>query len=304
MGQKSPGTTGTPFAPNFVSTGIRENNIAFSPDGRECFWTVVLWGFETILWSRMENGRWNAPEVAPFSGRYMDGWPAFRPDGRRLFFHSGRPLPEKSPGTAAKINIWFVDRTGSGWSEPRPVGPPVNDEENTACPSVTKDGTLYVSKRFSDKSERICRSALADGKYQKLEVLPAVINTTNDNYHAFISPDERYLIKPYYSLKDSIGGGWNYYVSFRKPDGGWGELVNLGPGVNSERCGGTPSISPDGKFVFFQAAPPFVEEWAHDRTYTLQELLRKQLLISTAYDLDIYWVEAAVIDALKPKELK
>jgi len=60
-------------------------------------------------------------------------------------------------------------------------------------------------------------------------------------------------------------------------------------------------ISADGKYLFFQAAPPFIEEWAHDRTYTLPELLRKELLMPTAYDLDIYWVETKVVEALRPK---
>lgn len=302
LGQKPPGAKGALFAPGFVSVGLQENNVAVAPDGKECYWTVVLWGFETILWSRLENGRWTDPEVAPFSGQYLDGWPAFRPDGRKLFFHSGRPLPDKGAGKTDKLNIWFADRTDSGWSEPRPVGPPVNGEENAACPSVTKDGTLYISKRFSDKSEKICRSALVDGRYQELEVLPAVINTANDNFHAFISPDETYLIKPYYGLKGSIGAGWNYYVSFRKPDGGWGELINLGPGVNSERCGGTPSLSPDGKYLFYQAWTESPDGWAHDRRYTLRELIQKEILIPAGFtNFNVYWVETTIIDALKPK---
>lgn len=206
-------------------------------------------------------------------------------------------VPAKRTSSTSGIR---TGRTRAG--EPRPVGPPINGEENAAYPSVTKDGTLYISKRFSDKSEKICRSALVDGKYQKLEVLPAVINKTNDNYHAFISPDETYLIKPYYGLKDSIGVGWNYYVSFRKPDGGWGELINLGPSVNSERCGGTPSLSPDGKYLFYQAWTESPDGWAHDRRYTLRELIQKEILIPAGYtNYNIYWVETTIIDALKPK---
>lgn len=304
MGQTPPGTPGALFAQGFVSTGMRESTIAFSPDGKECYWVVLLTGMETILTSRLENERWTDPEVAPFSGQYVDGWPAFHPDGRRMFFHSSRPLPEKPAGKTARLNVWYVDRTAAGWSEPRPVGPPVNGEEDSACPSATKDGTLYISKRFSDKSEKICRSAFRDGKYQDLEVLPAVINTTDVNYHAFISPDERYLVRPVAGRQDSIGGGWNYYVSFRGPDGRWGELVNLGPGVNSERCGATPSISADGKYIFFQAwtAPTLV--WSRDRKYALRELVDKDIRYTTAYTFDVFWIESKIVEALRPKESK
>jgi len=304
LGQTPPGTSGALFALGFVSTGMRESTVAFSPDGKECYWTVLLTGMETILTSRLENDRWTDPEVAPFSGQYVDGWPAFRPDGQRMFFHSSRPLPEKGPGKMAQLNIWYMDRTASGWSEPRPVGPPINGEENAACPSATKDGTLYISKRFSDKSEKICRSALRDGKYQGLEVLPAVINTTNDNYHAFISPDESYLVKPLFSEKDSIGGGANYYVSFRRPDGGWTEFVNLGPGINSERCGASPSISADGKYIFFQAWTAPTITWARDRKLSLRELIDSDVRDANGYTFDVYWIESKIIEALRPKENK
>lgn len=118
------------------------------PDGLECYWTVLFSRFETILTSRMANGRWTEPELAPFAGRYFDGWPAIRPDGKRMFFHSSRPLGKAASGPSATFNIWYVDRTENGWSDPLAVGPPVNGSENATCPSVTRDGTIYISKGF------------------------------------------------------------------------------------------------------------------------------------------------------------
>ncbi len=301
FGRKPPGVAAEIFAPGAVSTGLEEGAMTFAPDGLECLWTVTLSGAETIVMSRFENGRWTEPEVAPFAGRYLDGWPAFRPDGKRMFFHSSRPLPEKSAGPTAEINIWYIDRTGNGWSEPRPVGAPVNGSENAACPSVTKDGTLYLSKRFSDKSEKICRARWADGRFQELEVLPAVINTTNDNFHAVISPDESYLLRPQYGRKDALGGGWNYYVSFRGDDGNWSDLINLGPGVNSARCGGTPTISVDGRYLFLQIQTPV--EWILDRKqqFSLKELVDREIRFPSAGGYDIYWVDAKIIQDLKAK---
>jgi hypothetical protein len=302
LGQKPPGATGALFAPGFISTGLDEGTIAFTPDGTECFWTVVFSGTETIVTSRLENGRWSGPEVAPFSGRYYDGWPAFRPDGRRLFFHSARPVPGTGP--AARVNIWFVDRTAAGWSEPRPVGSPVNGEENSCCPSVTGDGTLYISKKFSDGTEKICRAALVDGQYRPLEILPATVNARKESFHAYISPDEGYLIFPHYGTKDSIGGGVNYYVSFRGPDGGWGELINLGPGINSNRCGGMASITADGRYIFYQAWTEPDRFSPRDRRYSFQELVQKEILFPTGNTYDIYWIEAGIVEAARPKGVK
>jgi len=300
LGQKPPGTTLEIFASGFISTGLNEAGIAFMPDGRECYWTVMFSGFETLLTSRLENGSWTEPEVAPFSGQFYDGWPAIQPNGQRMFFHSSRP----NAGTPATFNIWYVDRAGSGWSEPQPIGAPVNGSENSTCPSVTQDGTIYISKRFADGSERICRSRPVNGKYGELEVLPAVINTTNENFHAYIAPDESYLVRPVHGRADAIGGGWNYYVSFRSRDDRWSDLINLGPGVNSDRCTGIPSISADGKYMFLQFWTPPKQILALERKHSLQELVGKENRYPSSYSTDIYWISTKVIEELKPKELK
>lgn len=302
IGQKPPGMTLEILAPGVVSTGLEESIITFMPDSSECYWSILFSGFETIVTSRLENGKWTQPEVAPFAGNYYDGWPAIQPDGKRMFFHSSRPLPDKTPGSSAEFNIWVVERTEYGWSEPSPIGAPVNGKENSACPSVTKDGTIYLSKRFSDKSEKICRSRLVNGRYQELEILPAVINTSNDNFHAVISPDESYLIRPLNQRADAIGGGWNYYVSFRSHKDQWSELINLGAGVNSARCTGAPSISADGKYLFLQFWTPPKEVRALERRYTLKELVEKENRYPSGYSTDIYWISAQIIEGLKPKD--
>jgi hypothetical protein len=301
LGQKPPGTTGALFAPGFISTGLDEAILAMSPDGTECFWSIAFSGVETIATSRLENGRWTDPEVASFSGQYFDGWPAFRPDGKRLFFHSGRPIPDRGRGKRAEVNIWYVDRTNSGWGDPRPVGAPVNGAENACCPSVTKDGALYVSKKFGDASEKICRSALVEGKYQALEVLPATVNAAKENFHAYVSPDETFLIMPLFGLKDAIGGRSNYYVSFRDRERGWSELINLGPGINSARCGGMASISADGKYIFFQALTQPEYRWARDRRSSYRDLADKETRYPNGNTFDIYWIEAGIIEGLRPK---
>jgi len=301
LGQTPPGMTSGIFAPGVVSTGLEETVITFMPDGLECYWTVLFSRFETILTSRMANGQWTEPEVAPFSGRYYDGWPAVRPDGKRMFFHSARPLGKAAPGPSATFNIWYVDRTENGWSEPLAVGPPVNGGENATCPSVTRDGTIYLSKRFPDDTEKICRSRFVNGAYQELEILPASINVSKDNFHAYVAPDGSCLIKPVYGRADAIGGQWNYYVSFRDGDDRWSDLVNLGKEVNSVRCGGIPSISADGRFLFFQAWTPVELIPALERKYSFKELVEKEIRNPSVSTNDIYWISAKIIDELRPK---
>ena len=38
---------------------------------------------------------------------------------------------------------------------------------------------------------------------------------------------------------------------FRKDDGSWGKPMNLGKAVNSEAADLRPSVTPDGRFLFF-----------------------------------------------------
>ncbi len=68
-----------------------------------------------------------------------------------MYFASSRPL------AGAKIpvlRIWSVERTPTGWGEPKALDP-----------SVTSDGTLYfTSDRERQFQFHIYRSRLADGK--------------------------------------------------------------------------------------------------------------------------------------------
>lgn len=296
--------TGSPelLAPGLVSTGLEELVITFMPDGKECYWSVMFRGFETILTSRLENGSWTKPETAAFGGEYYDGWPAIQPDGSRMFFHSGRPVADSSMGITAEFNIWYMDRVGNTWTSPQVLPSPVNGAENSTCPTLTMTGNLYYSKRFSDGTEKLVRSKYVGGKYQEIEVLPSHINSMKANFHGVISPDESYLIRPLYGRKDAIGNRWNYYVSFRNADDSWSELINLGEEVNSLFCGGSTSFSPDGNYLFFQAsiAPELL--LVLPKRYNLNELLELDLATPARGSNDIYWVSTKIIEYLRPKK--
>jgi len=303
LGQRPPGASPELFAPGVVSTGLQESNITFMPDGRECYWSVLFAGFATILTSRCENGQWTKPEVAAFSGQSYDGWPSIQPDGKRLYFHSGRPVPIGTSGVTADYNIWYVERTETGWGEPKIVGIPVNGNENSTCPSLAGDGTICFSKRLPDGTEQICLSRLVNGMYQELEILPKAVNAAQQNFHGTISPDGRYLIRPINGINDGSNGDWNYYVCFKDRDGQWSNLINLGKDVNAISCGGSVSFSPDGKYLFLQGVTPLNNTLSRDRKYSLRELIELDLN-NTNGSSDIYWIGTDFIDTLKPKDLK
>ena len=290
LGQKPPGMTPKIFAPGIISTGMSESAIAVSPDGKEIFYTVHAGNSETIVTTRMKNGIWTAPEVAHFSGKYMDGFPSMHPDGSKLYFHSYRPLHEDSL-IADVVNIWFVEKEGSGWSDPKPIGPPINGNGFVCCPSVTKTGTLYYSKK-TQNGEKIYRSRHINGKYLDPEELPSQVNKDKDQFHAVISPNETYLILP----------GNEYMVSFRDKNDNWSDLINLGEKINEYKSGWCPSISSDGQYFFFAAYPQVKWHNYFNERHTFEDLQEITLQHTASERTDIFWVDAKVIDELRPKE--
>ncbi|MEP7002825.1 MAG: hypothetical protein ABI969_20200, partial [bacterium] len=164
------------YAPNTISTADNELNSAFMPDGRTVYFTRKAGAdgkLGVILVSRLQrDGQWGTPEVASFSGHYPDYDPFVSPDGSRLFFISTRPIAEHGP--SRDFNIWFVDRSGTGWTAARNLGSPVNGDGDELYPSIALDGTLYFSGCGRKDSRGRCdlyRSRYRDGHYLDPETL-------------------------------------------------------------------------------------------------------------------------------------
>ena len=246
FGQTVPGQQPRPFAPDLVSTPhFQHGNVTISPDGREIYWGAGVetpdsgYGYGTILFSREEEGGWTAPEIAPFAGeRQGDDVPFFSPDGRQLFFMSGRPL---APGASGgKENIWRIERTESGWSEPEPLPPIINRFDHHWQFSVAANGSIYFSSRVGDgaRSGLYC-ARNENGRYQEPEFLGFSGSTP------FIAPDESYLITMEFAQ------GRSNFIRYRQDDGGWSEKINITAETGRGIGGICPKVSPDGSCFFF-----------------------------------------------------
>ena len=297
LGQALPDSIPQLFAPGVVSTGMFTRDVAISPDGKEIYFCVSIgnYTYSTILYSKEVNGIWLSPEIVPFSGGpgVMDFEPAFSQDGSRLFFLSTRPDGDEEVGDQ---DIWVVDRTSEGWSEPKNLGEPVNTDGGEFFPSLTNDGTLYFTRNEKgSRLNQIFRSKWENGAFQEPEMLPSQVNCGTNRFNAFVAPDESYMIVPATGMPDAYDGV-DYYAVFRDSDDHWSAPVNLGKKINSDNARGwSPYVSPDGKYLFFMATRTHEIEQAEWNYTNLLDLNNS----SGNGNADIYWVDAGFMEELK-----
>jgi Tol biopolymer transport system component len=241
------------LAPGVVSTGDIEFSPALMPDGKTLYFTKGSPGMKRAMWivvSKFEKGTWTTPEIAPFSGRYNDIDPTISPDGKRLFFASTRPTDGTGTAPRKDFDLWVMERTATGWSEPKNLGAPVNSAGSETTTSVTSDGTLYIGASGREAGprtgRRLYRSLVVNGRYETPEPLPAPIDAGEEDSNQYVSPDGRYMI----FMSRRAGAEAGLYVSYAE-GGGWTNPQPLDAKLNAEFSPYTPLLSPDGKTFYF-----------------------------------------------------
>jgi hypothetical protein len=142
--------------------------------------------YEGLLHMILVDGAWTSPAAPAFS-RAHDDSPAFSPDGSSIYFVSWRGGSE---------DIWFVERTADGWSDPKALPQTVNSLIIHWQLSIAGNGDLYFGAKVTeDDDQDIFRAALVDGQYAKAERLGSPVNTDNLYEHSpYIARDGSYLL--------------------------------------------------------------------------------------------------------------
>ena len=290
------------LAPGIISTGDYEGAQEFSPDRQIIYYLKITpdFNFWTIVSSHFDNGKWTEPQVAPFSGQYIDGDPFITADGKRFFFISGRPLPGSNSKETKNFDIWVMNKTSDGkWSDPQPVGAPINSNKSEYFPTLTRDGTLYFGSR-RDGGKGGCdlyRSRFVNGKFQEPENLGDTINTKYDEYEPFIALDESYLIFMADGRPDGLGG-YDLFISFNE-NGKWTKARNLGVPINTPANELSAKMSRDGKRFFWTSSRSAIDQHK-DRPWTTSEMNRAMRSPQNGLG-DIYYID---VNALNLAEMK
>ena len=258
----------TKFAPDVISDAREQWRITFTPDGMTAYFASSAAFFPvsrqaTIFLSQREGAGWTAPRTASFSGTHSDIDPFITADGRRLYFSSIRPVNGVARGD---VDIWYVDRTPNGWSEPVRLGDEVNTPADELYPSADVAGNLYFASGPAvprpGGNFDIYRALRTGAGFAPRVPLPSTVNTTpvaggglQDawEFNPEISADGRTLI--FTSLRPGGHGLGDLYISTGR-DGGWSPARNLGPAVNSAADEYHPTLSRDRRTLYFVRRSP------------------------------------------------
>ncbi len=253
------------FADGVISDEREQWRITFTPNGKTAYFSSSDEFFPftrqaTIYVSHRVGGEWSAPTVASFSGQYSDIDPFLSPDGRRLYFSSVRPVDGVTRGD---LDLWMVERTASGWSEPVRLGPEVNGPEDELYPSASASGTLYFASGpfFPQPGKHwdIFSAERAGERFAPRQRLSDAVNTEQTGtpgeglqdaweFNPEISVDGHVLL--FTSLRPGGYGLGDLYVSYRRGDT-WTPARNLGPAVNTDQDEYHPTLSRDRRTLYF-----------------------------------------------------
>jgi hypothetical protein len=265
LGQPPPGRIPSEFAAGIVGGHFSvHSSPAITPDGREIYWSESI----------PPRGAGYSSGRTMVSRREQDRWtyPSRAMVGTMpledvpVITADGKQIYDMArrpvPGQAGggKENIWVAGRAGDRWGEPRPLDPAVNALPHHWQFSVGPDGAVYFSSRWKGTSGLFV-SRLTAGRYADPVALEAPVRASGREAMPFVAADGSYLL---------FQRDYDIHISFRGAGGAWLEPVRLPSPVNTPDAELCPVVSPDGRYLFF---------------------IRNGR---------VYWVDAAVIEELRP----
>jgi OOP family OmpA-OmpF porin len=184
---------------------------------------------------------------------YDEQSPVMTPDGRALYFTVAHH-PQNTNGKKDLGDIWVSLWMNGAWTTPGNAGSELNDASYNAVGGFSADGSQlfllgHYAKNGVATTQGIAISKKTDSGWSTPEniSIPYFLNNSetlsgmlNAEGNIFIFSADSYNTK----------GVEDIYVSIKK-DGKWNEPINLGSTINSFSQELSPSLSEDGKTIYF-----------------------------------------------------
>ncbi|BFP42154.1 hypothetical protein FGF1_29990 [Flavobacteriaceae bacterium GF1] len=266
FGQKPPGLLPELFAPGLVSIeGRYEFGISFAPDLDEVYFSAKEVDETTVIYySRLKDKKWSPIKRADFTKGEKDTEmkPFVSLTEDKIYFTAYN-------AESRNTKIWYVTRTKDSWSSAKKLETPINGDRVFNV-NQGRSGDFYytnIAKRKMFYTTNV-NAEFSEVKEMNIEF----------GIQGFISPSQDYLVVNARNKEEESRKDNDLYVYFKGKDGTWSKPINLGEEVNSTFSETVPSITPDGKYLFFSR---YNEEGGLS---------------------NFYWVSTKVIDKVRPKE--
>ncbi|WP_298421342.1 hypothetical protein [uncultured Kordia sp.] len=260
FGQKPPGLIPEVFAPEIVRNA---SNISFSPNLDEIYFSARKKDDEmAIYFSKLEGNKWTPVKRANFTnGRKKEElYPFVSLIDKKIYFTAFDSI-------FSDEKIWYVNRLEDSWSDPIQLDSPLNDDLVFYI-NQAKNGDLFYTSILNGK---MYFAQHKNGKFPEVQEVKLEFG-----HHGFISPSQEYLLVYARNRENEKRKDFDIYVCFKKKDGTWTKPISFGSEVNSNFNEGCPSITPDGKYMFFGRNQEDGTE-------------------------NFYWVSTEIIEKLRPK---
>ena len=217
-----------PFSMN-VNSQLHEGPVTFSRDGSTMYFTRnnskkgVAKADEQkkvrlkIFQAQKGEMDWENISELPFNNdAYSTAHPTLSADGLKLFFASDMP------GGLGGMDIWVIERTGNGWSEPINLGPDVNTDRNELFPFIHSSGNLFFTSNGYPGAGGLdlYMVELNNGQWGKVTNLGEPFNTPADDLSLILNPDGD---MGFFASSRDGGKGKDDIYQFEAPEGIWGK---------------------------------------------------------------------------------
>jgi hypothetical protein len=173
------------------------------------------------------------------------------------------------------MDIYYLEKRNGEWSDPVHAGTEVNTVHNEVHAVLSEKGNLFFASNrpggFGDKD--LYRAEWVDGKFTHVTNLGPEVNSEYLDSDCFVASDESYIV--FDTMRPENGEQPYIYVSFQTGDNRWSKAVSVGGAVNTPEGSSAPTLSPDGKYLFFKRR--------------------------TGDDRGIHWISTDFIESLKKK---
>lgn len=212
------------------------------------------WVEEEDFYVSVQNaGQWTAARNIgePVNTPGNEGALCISADGMDMYFAGCN-----RPDGLGSCDIYHAVRLGDSWSVPENTGRRMNTPKWDTQPSIAADGRtlFFASNRPGGKGTADLYVAVKDeiGVWGEAVNLGDSINTSEMEVTPFIHPDGQSL---YFASEGHPGlGGFDLFVSRKKPDGTWSKPRNLGYPINTEADEMNLIVNARGNMAYLSSA--------------------------------------------------